>query len=95
MNLLKTMMKLGRTGHAPNPVMDRFAVAANPEPQRVFSGHARITPIAIATAPPAVLWAVQGGVVLEGNQFVWSNKEQTGAGDHLKTEARNLSAAAL
>jgi hypothetical protein len=37
-----------------------------------------------------VLAEARGGIILEGNQFVWSNTERTVAGNHLKIQARNL-----
>ncbi len=54
MNLLKTMMKLGRTAHSPNPVSGRFAVAANPESPHVFFGRARFILVAIFVALGAI-----------------------------------------
>jgi hypothetical protein len=42
-----------------------------------------------------VLADAQGGIILTGNQFVWSNTERTYAGRHLKIEAKNLGLAAM
>jgi hypothetical protein len=43
----------------------------------------------------AVLADSRGGIILTGNQFVWSNTERTYAGNHLKIEAINLGAVAM
>ena len=37
-----------------------------------------------------VLVDAQGGIILEGNKFVWSNTERSYAAKRLKIEARNL-----
>ncbi|MEI6074390.1 MAG: hypothetical protein WCS94_02375 [Verrucomicrobiota bacterium] len=37
-----------------------------------------------------VLVDAKGGIILEGNKFVWSNTEKSYAGKRLKIEARNL-----
>jgi hypothetical protein len=42
-----------------------------------------------------VLADARGGIILTGNQFVWSNTERIDAGNPLKIEAKNLSPAAL
>ena len=42
-----------------------------------------------------VLSDTHGGIILTGNQFVWSDTERTYAGDHLKIEAKNLGTAAM
>ena len=51
-----------------------------------FSGQE----IQVAGQKVTVLTDVRGGIILTGNQFVWSNTERTYAGNHLKIEARNL-----
>lgn len=51
-----------------------------------FSGQE----IQIAGQKMTVLSDARGGIILTGNQFVWSNTERTYAGNHLKIEARNL-----
>jgi len=43
----------------------------------------------------AVLADSRGGIILLGNQFVWSNTERIYAGNHLKIEAINLGAEAM
>jgi hypothetical protein len=42
-----------------------------------------------------VLADARGGVILAGNQFVWSSSEPGSAAGHLKIEARNLGPAAM
>jgi len=42
-----------------------------------------------------VLADTRGGIILTGNQFVWSNTERTDAGNLLKIEARNLGPVAM
>ena len=42
-----------------------------------------------------VLSDTHGGIILTGNQFVWSDTERTYAGDHFKIEAKNLGTAAM
>lgn len=37
-----------------------------------------------------VLADAHGGIILMGNQFVWSDAERNNAGNHLKIEAKNL-----
>ena len=51
-----------------------------------FSGQE----VQVACQPVTVLSDAQGGIILTGNKFVWSNTERTYAGEHLKIEARNL-----
>lgn len=56
-----------------------------------FSGQE----IQIAGQKLTVLSQPDGGIILMGNQFVWSNTERTYAGKHLKIEAKNLGAVAM
>ena len=56
-----------------------------------FSGQE----IQIAGQNVMVLSDARGGIILTGNQFVWSNAERTHAGDHLKIEAKNLGPAVM
>jgi hypothetical protein len=56
-----------------------------------FSGQE----IQIAGQKITVLADARGGIILTGNQFVWSNTERTYAGKHLKIEAKNLGAVAM
>lgn len=42
-----------------------------------------------------VLADARGGIILTGDQFVWSTTEQTHAGSQLKIEARNLGLTAM
>jgi len=56
-----------------------------------FSGQE----IQIAGQKITVLADTRGGIILTGNQFVWSNTERTYAGKHLKIEAKNLGAVAM
>lgn len=56
-----------------------------------FSGQE----IQVAGQKLTVLSDVQGGIILTGNQFVWSSMERTYAGNHLKIEAKNLGTAAM
>lgn len=56
-----------------------------------FSGQE----IQIAGQKVTVLADAHGGIILTGNEFVWSNTEQTYAGNHLKIEAKNLGTAAM
>jgi hypothetical protein len=42
-----------------------------------------------------VLADARGEIILTGNQFVWSDRERTYAGNHLKIEAKNLGALAM
>jgi hypothetical protein len=51
-----------------------------------FSGQE----IQIAGQKVTVLSDTQGGIILTGNQFVWSNTDRTYADDRLKIEAKNL-----
>jgi len=53
-----------------------------------FSGQE----IQIAGQKLMVLSDAHGGIILTGNQFVWSNTEQVYADNHLKIEAKNLKA---
>ncbi len=56
-----------------------------------FSGQE----IQIAGQKLTVLSQPNGGIILEGNQFVWSNTDRNYAGNHLKIEAKNLGLAAM
>ena len=56
-----------------------------------FSGQE----IQIAGQKITVLSEADGGIILTGNQFVWSNTERIYAGKHLKIEARNLGPVAM
>ena len=56
-----------------------------------FSGQE----IQIAGQKITVLADARGGIILTGNQFVWSNTERTYAGNHLKIEAKNLGSVAM
>ena len=51
-----------------------------------FSGQE----IQVAGQKLTVLSQPDGGIILTGNQFVWSNTERTYAGNQLKIEAKNL-----
>jgi hypothetical protein len=56
-----------------------------------FSGQE----IQIAGQKVTVLADTRGGIIVTGNQFVWSNTERTYAGNHFKIEAKNLGPAAM
>jgi hypothetical protein len=56
-----------------------------------FSGQE----IQIAGQKMTVLADARGGIILTGNQFVWSNTKMACAGSHLKIEAKNLGTAAM
>ena len=56
-----------------------------------FSGQE----IQIAGQKVTVLSDTRGGIILTGNQFVWSNTERAYAGNHLKIEAKNLGSVAM
>lgn len=56
-----------------------------------FSGQE----IQIGSQKVTVLADANGGIILTGNHFVWSNTERTDADKHLKIEAKNLGAAAM
>ena len=60
-------------------------------PQCVFSGQE----IQIAGQKVTVLSDARGGIILTGNQFVWSNTERNHTGNHLKIEAKNLGSSTL
>jgi hypothetical protein len=51
-----------------------------------FSGQE----IQVAGQKVTVLADARGGIILTGNQFVWSSAEQIYAGNHLKIEAKTL-----
>jgi hypothetical protein len=53
-----------------------------------FSGQE----IQVAGQNITVLSDARGGIILAGNQFVWSSSERTSAASHLKIEAKNLGA---
>ena len=56
-----------------------------------FSGQE----IQVAGQKVTVLADTHGGIILTGNQFVWSNAERTHVGGHLKIEAKNLDLVAM
>ena len=56
-----------------------------------FSGQE----IQIAGQKLTVLSQPDGGIILEGKQFVWSSKGRSYAGNHLKIEAKNLGSVAM
>jgi hypothetical protein len=56
-----------------------------------FSGQE----IQIAGQKVTVLSEADGGIILEGSKFAWSNKEWIGVGARLKIEARNLNPATM
>jgi hypothetical protein len=56
-----------------------------------FSGQE----IQIAGQKITVLADAQGGIILTGNQLVWSNTERTAADNHWKIEAKNLGMATM
>jgi len=56
-----------------------------------FSGQE----IQVAGQKITVLADAHGGIILTGDQFVWSNTERMAAGNHLKIEAKNLGAMAM
>jgi len=56
-----------------------------------FSGQE----IQIAGQKMTVLADAQGGIILMGNDFVWSSDEKTDSDSHLKIEAKSLNLAAL
>jgi len=56
-----------------------------------FSGQE----IQVAGQKLTVLSEADGGIILEGNQFVWSSSEPVYAGRKLKIEAKNLGTAAM
>ena len=56
-----------------------------------FSGQE----IQVAGQNVTVLSDAHGGIILTGNQFVWSSAERTTAGIHLKITAKNLGPAAM
>jgi hypothetical protein len=56
-----------------------------------FSGQE----IQIAGQKLTVLSQPDGGIILEGNKFVWSSSEPVFAGQKLRIEAKNLNLAAM
>lgn len=56
-----------------------------------FSGQE----IQVAGQKVTVLADAQGGIILTGNQFVWSNTERIYAGNHLKIDAKTLGSATM
>ncbi len=56
-----------------------------------FSGQE----IQIAGQKVTVLADAHGGIILTGNQFVWSNAERTHVGGHLQIKAKNLGPAVM
>jgi hypothetical protein len=56
-----------------------------------FSGQE----IQVAGQKVTVLADARGGIILAGNQFVWSSTGRNYAGNHLKIEAKNLGPAAM
>jgi hypothetical protein len=74
-----------------SPLYVRICDGKNCSSLVTFSGQE----IQIAGQKVTVLSDAQGGIILTGNQFVWSNTERTYAGSHLKIEAKNLGSAAM
>lgn len=56
-----------------------------------FSGQE----VQVAGQKMTVLADTQGGIILIGNDFVWSSDQKINPGNHLKIEAKTLSLAAL
>lgn len=84
---------LSQHGDVPSspPIYVRICDGKNCSSVVTFSGQE----IQIAGRKLTVLSDASGGIILEGNQFVWSNTERVYAGNHLKIEAKNLGIAAM
>lgn len=76
---------------ASSPLYVRICDGKNCSSLVTFSGQE----IQIAGQKITVLADARGGIILTGNQFVWSNSERTYAGNHLKIEAKNLGTVAM
>jgi hypothetical protein len=68
------------------PIYVRICDGKNCSSLVTFSGQE----IQIAGQKLTVLSDPQGGIILTGNQFIWSNTERNFADNRLKIEARNL-----
>ena len=68
------------------PLYVRICDGKNCSSLVTFSGQE----IQIAGQKVTVLADARGGIILTGNQFVWSNTERTYAGNRFKIEAKNL-----
>jgi len=73
------------------PIYVRICDGKNCSSLVTFSGQE----IQIAGQKLTVLSQPDGGIILEGNKFVWSSSERIYAGNHLKIEAKNLGTAAM
>jgi hypothetical protein len=73
------------------PLYVRICDGKNCSSVVTFSGQE----IQIAGQKITVLADARGEIILTGNQFVWSDRERTYAGNHLKIEAKNLGALAM
>ena len=71
--------------------MNNFYEKAIYKPENNFSGQN----IQIAGQTIAVLADTRGGIILAGDQFVWSNTERSPVANHLKIQAKTLGAAAM
>ena len=68
------------------PIYVRICDGTNCSSLVTFSGQQ----IQIAGQKLTVLSEADGGIILEGNKFLWSNGESVYAKDHLKIQAKNL-----
>jgi hypothetical protein len=73
------------------PIYVRICDGKNCSSLVTFSGQE----IQIAGEKLTVLSEADGGIILEGNHFVWANTGQASAGTRLKIEARNLGPAMM
>jgi hypothetical protein len=73
------------------PIYVRICDGKNCSSLVTFSGQE----IQVAGQKVTVLSDAHGGIILTGDQFVWSNTERTYAGNHFKIEAKNLNSAAM
>jgi hypothetical protein len=76
---------------ASTPIYVRICDGQNCSSLVTFSGQE----IQIAGQKVTVLSEADGGIILEGSKFAWSNKEWIGVGARLKIEARNLNPATM
>jgi hypothetical protein len=76
---------------ASTPIYVRICDGKNCSSLVTFSGQE----IQIAGQNLTVLSQPDGGIILEGNKFVWSSSERVYAGKALKIEAKNLKLAAM
>jgi hypothetical protein len=76
---------------ASTPIYVRICNGQNCASLVTFSGQQ----IEIAGQTVTVLSQGNGGIIVEGSQFVWSNQDHVYAERNLKIEAKNLGTAAM